>query len=44
MDWFRLYHEFATDPKVQSMSEAMQRIASKAMSDAEIAQKLVWED
>jgi hypothetical protein len=25
MDWFRLYHEFATDPKVQSMSEAMQR-------------------
>jgi len=25
MDWFRLYHEFSTDPKVQSMSEAMQR-------------------
>lgn len=25
MDWFRLYGEFATDPKVQSMSEAMQR-------------------
>lgn len=25
MDWFRLYHEFATDPKVQSLSEAMQR-------------------
>lgn len=25
MDWFRMYHEFATDPKVQSMSEAMQR-------------------
>lgn len=25
MDWFRLYHEFATDPKVQSMPEAMQR-------------------
>lgn len=23
--WFRLYAEFATDPKVQSMSEAMQR-------------------
>lgn len=25
MDWFRLYGEFATDPKVQSMPEAMQR-------------------
>ena len=25
MDWFRLYHEFASDPKVQMMSEAMQR-------------------
>lgn len=25
MDWFRLYAEFATDPKVQMMSEAMQR-------------------
>lgn len=25
MEWFRLYHEFATDAKVQSMSEAMQR-------------------
>ena len=25
MDWFRMYGEFATDPKVQSMSEAMQR-------------------
>ncbi|MBR7792321.1 hypothetical protein KDM87_06885 [Undibacterium sp. FT147W] len=25
MDWFRLYSEFASDPKVQSMSEAMQR-------------------
>ncbi|WP_248322008.1 hypothetical protein [Caballeronia sp. Sq4a] len=25
MDWFRLYGEFANDPKVQSMSEAMQR-------------------
>lgn len=23
--WFRMYHEFATDPKVQMMSEAMQR-------------------
>ena len=23
--WFRMYAEFATDPKVQSMSEAMQR-------------------
>lgn len=23
--WFRLYHEFDSDPKVQSMSEAMQR-------------------
>ena len=23
--WFRLYSEFATDPKVQTMSEAMQR-------------------
>ena len=23
--WFRLYHEFADDPKVQMMSEAMQR-------------------
>jgi len=23
--WFRLYHEFATDPKVQSLSEADQR-------------------
>lgn len=23
--WFRTYAEFATDPKVQSMSEAMQR-------------------
>ena len=25
MDWFRMYHEFASDPKVQSMSEALQR-------------------
>jgi|GEM_PF-2963306 len=25
MDWFRLYSEFASDPKVQSMSEALQR-------------------
>lgn len=25
MDWFRLYAEFATDPKVQMMSEATQR-------------------
>ena len=25
MDWFRLYGEFATDPKVQMMDEAMQR-------------------
>ena len=25
MDWFRLYGEFATDPKVQMLSEAMQR-------------------
>lgn len=25
MDWFRMYGEFATDPKVQMMSEAMQR-------------------
>jgi len=25
LPWFRLYHEFATDPKVQSMAEAMQR-------------------
>lgn len=25
MDWFRLYAEFSTDPKVQMMSEAMQR-------------------
>jgi hypothetical protein len=25
MDWFRMYGEFATDPKVQSMPEAMQR-------------------
>ena len=25
MDWFRMYNEFAADPKVQSMSEAMQR-------------------
>ena len=25
MDWFRLYAEFATDPKVQMMSEALQR-------------------
>lgn len=25
MQWFRLYNEFATDPKVQMMSEAMQR-------------------
>jgi len=23
--WFRLHHEFATDPKVQSLTEAMQR-------------------
>lgn len=23
--WFRLYHEFATDPKVQMLSEALQR-------------------
>lgn len=25
MNWFKLYSEFASDPKVQSMSEAMQR-------------------
>ena len=25
MNWMRLYAEFATDPKVQMMSEAMQR-------------------
>jgi len=25
MDWFRMYSEFAHDPKVQSMPEAMQR-------------------
>ena len=25
MDWFRLYAEFATDPKVQMMDESMQR-------------------
>lgn len=25
MDWFRLYAEFASDPKVQMMDEAMQR-------------------
>lgn len=25
MNWFRMYGEFASDPKVQSMSEAMQR-------------------
>lgn len=25
MEWFRLYAEFATDPKVQMLSEAMQR-------------------
>jgi hypothetical protein len=25
MDWFRMYSEFAHDPKVQSMTEAMQR-------------------
>lgn len=25
MQWFRLYSEFSTDPKVQSLSEAMQR-------------------
>lgn len=25
MEWFRMYSEFASDPKVQSMSEAMQR-------------------
>lgn len=25
MDWFRFYNEFADDPKVQMMSEAMQR-------------------
>lgn len=25
MDWFRMYGEFASDPKVQSMSESMQR-------------------
>jgi len=25
MRWFRLYHEFATDPKVQSLSEVDQR-------------------
>lgn len=25
MDWFRMYGEFASDPKVQSMSEALQR-------------------
>ncbi|WP_223513922.1 DnaT-like ssDNA-binding domain-containing protein [Pseudomonas sp. GL-R-26] len=25
MDWFRMYGEFATDPKVQMLSEAMQR-------------------
>lgn len=25
MQWFRLYHEFATDPKVQCLSETLQR-------------------
>ena len=25
MQWFRLYNEFSTDPKVQSLSEALQR-------------------
>ena len=25
MDWFRLYSEFSTDPKVQMMPEALQR-------------------
>ena len=25
MDWFRMYAEFASDPKVQSMTEIMQR-------------------
>jgi hypothetical protein len=25
MEWFRMYSEFASDPKVQSMTEAMQR-------------------
>lgn len=25
MEWFRMYSEFASDPKVQSMNEAMQR-------------------
>ncbi len=25
MQWFRMYYEFATDPKVQAMSEPMQR-------------------
>lgn len=25
MPWFRMYHEFATDPKVQMLSESMQR-------------------
>jgi len=25
MQWFRMYAEFATDPKVQSMDETLQR-------------------
>lgn len=25
MNWFRMYHEFSTDPKIQMMSEVMQR-------------------
>jgi hypothetical protein len=28
MDWFRLYGEFATDAKVQSMSEASNSAAT----------------
>lgn len=25
LPWFRMYHEFASDPKIQQMTEAMQR-------------------
>lgn len=49
--WFRLYHEFATDPKVQMLSEVLQRRfvmllclrccnGDEALQDAEVAFQL----
>ena len=34
MDWFRMYAEFATDPKVQMLSEADQRRYIMLLRDA----------